>query len=100
MLPIEAVKIESELIRPLTRRLVPKCVIDAFRLFGSTLSQWSTAAQARLPEPIVICIKLVAAWILLPLIVLAYGFAPGIAKMVIGIILARAAKRAWDRHRP
>lgn len=100
MLPIEAVKIGSKLVRPLTRRLVPQCVVNIFLSFGITLSRWSTAVQARLPEPIVIVIKMLAAWILLPLIVLAFSLAPGLAKVIIGIILAHEAKKTFERRKP
>lgn len=94
MLPPEAIRIGSELVKPIARRLVPKSVIHFFRFLGITVSQWNRTVQARLPEPVVVCIKMLLAWILLPSIVLAFILAPGIAKVIIGIILAHEARKA------
>lgn len=97
MLPLEAVKVSSELIGPLIRRIVPRGVLDFFRCLGVSLNQWSKAIQAKLPEPVVICIKLLLAWILLPLIAVLFFLAPGLAKIIVGIIVAGAAAKRMER---
>lgn len=100
MLPPEAIRIGSELVKPIARRLVPKSVIHFFGFLGTTVSQWNRTVQAMLPEPVVVCIKMLLAWILLPLIVLAFLCAPGIAKVIIGIILAHEARKAIKPTKP
>ena len=100
MLPLEAMKVSSELIRPVTRRFMPKPLICFFHSLGVSVCQWSTAVQTKLPEPVVICIQLLLAWILIPLIVLSFVFAPGLAKIAVGIIFACAAAKKMERPKP
>ena len=61
MLPLEAVKVSSELLRPLARRFMPQALARFLGRLGVRMGQWSRATQARLPEPVVLCIKLLAA---------------------------------------
>lgn len=96
---IEIVRVSSELVKPLAHKLLPRDAARVLRDMGVSLGQSSRAIQARLPEPVVICIKLALAWVLIPVIVAMFIFAPGVAKIMLGVICAAAATKAARRRR-